>query len=115
MGPAATKAIRRVPCGAALLLATGLAACAPGNADKAAADNLAIVAAPLRPAALPSKAAAPAPAAAPMPIPTPTSLSQMRPHKSFIDPPLPPELRDDHGLIPLPPPPGTTNAASPTH
>ncbi|QQV77616.1 hypothetical protein H5J25_02075 [Sphingomonas aliaeris] len=35
----------------------------------------------------------------------PKSLSDMRPRKTFADPPLPPELTDDGGLRPLPPPP----------
>lgn len=36
-------------------------------------------------------------------------------HKTFADPPLPPELRDDGGLVPLPPRPDPSATAMPLH
>ena len=110
MGAAAAMAIRHVLCGAGFVLAVPLVACSSVSDDEADTDNLAIVAAPLKPAAQP-KAVSPTPIASATPTPKPSAMSDMRPHKSFTDPPLPRELREDGGLIPLPPPPGTSPAS----
>ncbi|WP_156363676.1 hypothetical protein [Sphingomonas sp. Leaf357] len=76
-----------------------LAACSPHAHDSQKSDVVKVVPAAQRPA----------PRAAPSPIPRPTpTVAQpirMTPRKTFTDPPLPPELRDDGGLTPLPPPP----------
>ena len=42
------------------------------------------------------------PTATPSPITMLPTLADMRPRKTFVDPPLPPELLDDGGLRPLP-------------
>lgn len=89
--------------GVVFLILAALSAC---SAEPERSDNVIVVAAPSPIAAQPV-ASTPA-VAPPLPGATPTDrppLSQMKPHKAFIDPPLPPELRDDGGLKPLPPNP----------
>ena len=58
--------------------------------------------APTRPAPRLDPAPAKPTLTLPIAAPPPQSLAEMRPRKAFVDPPLPPELRDDGGLRPLP-------------
>jgi hypothetical protein len=85
-----------------------LAGCDSRSADVSIPENVQVVTAPAPPAPPRSNRAAPIPSGPPTAaaIATPPkSLSDMRPRKTFADPPLPPELTDDGGLRPLPPPP----------
>ncbi len=92
--------------GAVFLTLAALPAC---SAEPERSDNVIVVAAPSPIASQSATTVTSAPAVAPsLPGATVTDrppLSQMKPHKAFIDPPLPPELRDDGGLKPLPPNP----------
>ncbi|MEG3124120.1 hypothetical protein [Sphingomonas sp. GB1N7] len=76
-----------------------LVACSPHTPDSQKSQAVKVV-----PAAQPA-----APRSTPSPVPraSPTAAppARMAPRKTFTDPPLPPELRDDGGLTPLPPPP----------
>lgn len=57
------------------------------------------------PVTLPAAAPQPTAPAHPSPRAVSRSLADMQPRKTFTDPPLPAELRDDGGLLPLPPRP----------
>jgi hypothetical protein len=97
--------------GFAMLFALAIAGCDSG--DRGASGTI------VAPAATPAAAPAPLRAApgdtigadriervAIQPPPAnPTPAATMRPRRAFADPPLPPELQDDGGLMPLPPPP----------
>jgi len=110
MGVFAANTIRQGLRCALTGLALPIVSCS-SSPDKPVGDNIAVITGAATPAARARPAAAkttPLPTAAP--VPTPTSFADMHPHKSFVDPPLPPELRAH-----VPASPVTANGASPTH
>ena len=85
-----------------------LAALSACSREPERADNITVISVPTPAASQPAPATPAAATPLPPPVATPTyrpPLSQMKPRKTFTDPPLPPELRDDGGLKPLSPPP----------
>ena len=91
---------------AVVLTPIALSAC---SAEPERSDNITVISANVAAAAqAPAATRSPMSSALPTPAATPTyrpPLTAMKPHKDFADPPLPPELRDDGGLRPLPPDP----------
>lgn len=97
---------------APLLALSGCDSAPENNGTVIVANSGAVAEAPLANAAPPPPANLSADVVERMPPPEPRPASANSPipkmpvHKDFKDPPLPPELQDDHGLKPLPPPPG---------
>ena len=103
MGVVAADTIQRALCRAALALP--LAACS-SSPNTTTGDNIAIVAGAATSVVRATPAVArPTPLPTVTPVPRSTSFADTHPHKSFTDPPLPPELRAHV-------PPATTNGAS---
>ena len=94
----------RIVYGVGALLA--LAGCDSRHAEEAALDVAVVTARPSArmssPATIARSTPRPTPTATPSPAPRTVV---MQPRRSFVDPPLPPELLDDGGLDPLPPSP----------
>ena len=79
------------------------AACSRTPGTNNNGDAIAIISGNVAPSPTVRRMATLAAIPSPQPHPTVTAI-RMTPRKDFVDPPLPPELRDDGGLIPLPPP-----------
>lgn len=90
-------------CHAAALAGVLIAACSE-RTEQAERTERPIVVVPAKPAPTRTTSAAVAPQAIATPSPMPE-----RPRRAFVDPPLPAELIDPPGLLPLPPRPTFTD------